>query len=151
MVGVFFKTGRKSVLLLTSESYWIMKHLYQAFVSHQAQNGLQNHLGTDCAVCNEDAWRCKIQCNLPPHFLTSADLYNTSEKYLPSSIQKRMPLRSHCHVALPDWKKTDAPRVPINNYEIHKPYIFSLDRYKMLFQKDSLWRQMPLKCCQHRR
>ena len=42
-------------------AHTITKHLYQAFVSHQAQNGLQNHLGTDCAVCDEDAWSCKIQ------------------------------------------------------------------------------------------
>ena len=61
MVRVFFKTGGKSVFLLTSEGYRIMKHLYQAFVSHQAQNGVQNHLGTDCAVCDEDAWSCKIK------------------------------------------------------------------------------------------
>ena len=39
--------------------YWIIKHLYQSFVSHQAQNGVQNHLGTDCAVCDEDAQSCK--------------------------------------------------------------------------------------------
>ena len=36
MGRVFFKTGRKSVFLLTSEGYRIIKHLYQAFVSHQS-------------------------------------------------------------------------------------------------------------------
>ena len=30
MVRLFFKTGRKSVFLLTSEGYWIIKHLYLA-------------------------------------------------------------------------------------------------------------------------
>ena len=55
MVGVFFKTGIKSVFLLTSEGYPIMKHLYTAFVSHEAQNCVQNHPETDCAVCDEDA------------------------------------------------------------------------------------------------
>lgn len=30
MVRLFFKTGRKSIFLLTSEGYWIIKHLYLA-------------------------------------------------------------------------------------------------------------------------